>query len=298
MTDARVAQAPRSRLRRIVRRALIGLLIVLALCAALLGWGFLIEPDRLVVARRDLPLAHWPAAYPSLRIAAIADLHAGAPFIDMAKIARIVAETNAQQPDLVVLLGDYVIQRVPGGKPIRIEPVAVALGKLQARLGVVAVIGNHDWWDDGANIRRAFERAGITVLDNAGARRVVDGKPLWIAGLADAMTRWPSWDAALSGAGDAPVIAITHNPVPFHTMPAGPAILIAGHTHGGQVRLPFIGSLITSRGIPNRWMASHIAENGHDMFVSTGIGTSIMPIRFLTPPVIDVLELHAATSAR
>lgn len=294
MTDARVARAPGSRLRRVVRRTLIGLLVVLGLTGALLGWGFLIEPDRLVVERQDLPLAQWPAGYPPLRIAAIADLHAGAPFIDMAKIERIVAETNAAQPDLVVLLGDYVIQRLPGGKPIPIEPVAVALGKLQARLGVVAVIGNHDWWDDGANIRRAFERAGITVLDNQGARRTLDGKPLWIAGLADSMTRRPRWDAALAGSADTPVIAITHNPVPFHTMPEGPAILIAGHTHGGQVRLPFIGSLITSRGIPHHWMAGHVAENGRDLFVSTGIGTSIMPVRFLTPPVIDVLTLRSA----
>jgi predicted MPP superfamily phosphohydrolase len=156
------------------------------------------------------------------------------------------------------------------------------------------VLGNHDWWDDGANIRRSFERVGITVLDNQAARRELGGRPVWIAGLADAMTRRPSYALALAGTGSDPVIAITHNPMPFATMPAGPAILIAGHTHGGQVRLPFVGSLITARGIPNRWMFGHIAENGRDLFVSTGIGTSIMPVRFLTPPVIDVLEIRAA----
>src|SRR5689334_6136824 len=111
MTDV-AARAPVSWLRRTIRRALIGLGGFVALCSVLLGWGFLIEPDRLVVARHDLPLAHWPATYPPLRVAAIADLHAGAPFIDLPKVARIVAETNATEPDVIVLLGDYVIQGV------------------------------------------------------------------------------------------------------------------------------------------------------------------------------------------
>jgi predicted MPP superfamily phosphohydrolase len=297
MTDA-VMRAPVSRLRRALKRALIALAAFVALCSALLGWGFLIEPDRLVVARHDLALAHWPAGYPALRVAAIADLHAGAPFIDLAKVERIVAETNATEPDVIVLLGDYVIQRLRFGRPIPIEPVAAALGRLHARLGVFAVLGNHDWWDDGANIRRAFERAGITVLENQAAPLALDGKPAWIAGLADAMTRRPSWERALAGTGSGPVIAIAHNPIPFHTMPEGPAILIAAHTHGGQVRLPVVGSIITARGIPHRWMFGHVAENGRDMFVGTGIGTSILPVRFLTPPVIDVLELHAAGSSR
>ncbi|MBV8169685.1 MAG: metallophosphoesterase [Alphaproteobacteria bacterium] len=297
MTDV-VARAPVSRLRRTIRRGLVGLAAFVVLCAGLLGWGFLIEPDRLVVSHHELTLARWPAGYPPLRVAAIADLHAGSPFVDLAKIERIVAETNAQAPDVIVLLGDYVIQGVPFGRRLPIEPVAAALGKLHARLGVFAVLGNHDWWDDGANIRRAFERAGIPVLDNEAVRREVDGQPVWIAGLADAMTRRPSWERALAGTGSDPVIAITHNPVPYHTMPDRPAILIAGHTHGGQVRLPFIGSLITARGIPNRWMFGHIKESEHDMFVSTGIGTSIMPVRFLTPPVIDVLDIRPSASTR
>jgi predicted MPP superfamily phosphohydrolase len=293
MTDA-VARAPVSRLRRTMKRALIVLTALVLVSAGLLGWGFLIEPDRLVVARHALALTRWPAAYPPLRVAAIADLHAGAPFIDLDKIDRIVAETNATDPDVIVLLGDYVIQGVRFGRPIPIAPVAAALGRLHARLGVFAVLGNHDWWDDGANIRRAFERAGITVLDNEAIRLTLDGRPLWIAGLADAMTRRPSWDRALAGTGSEPVIAITHNPIPYWTMPEHPAILIAAHTHGGQVRLPFVGAVITARGIPNRWMFGHIAENGRDMFVGTGIGTSILPVRFLTPPVIDVLELRSA----
>src|SRR5258706_3915139 len=267
MTDA-VIRAPVSRLRRIVRRPLPALAASLRLRRGLLGWVFLIDPAGWGAARNALPLDRWPTAYPPLRIAAIADLHAGAPFIDLPKIERIVAETNATEPDVIVLLGDYVIQRLRFGRPIPIEPVAAALGKLHARLGVFAVLGNHDWWDDGVNMRRAFERAGIPVLDNEAVRREIDGRPVWIAGLADAMTRRPSWERALAGTGSDPVIAITHNPVPYRSMPEHPAILIAGHTHGGQVRLPFIGALITSRGIPNRWMFGHIAESGRDMFVS------------------------------
>ncbi len=293
MTDA-VVRAPVSRLRRVLKRVLIALAALVLLSAGLLGWGFLIEPNHLVVAHHELALTRWPTTYPPLRIAVIADLHAGAPFVGLDKIDRIVAETNAEQPDVIVLLGDYVIQGLRFGHPIPIAPVAAVLGKLHARLGVFAVLGNHDWWDDGAAIRAAFEHAGITVLDNQAQRLALDGRPVWIAGLADAMTRRPSWDRALAGTGKDPVIAITHNPIPYWTMPDAPVILVAAHTHGGQVRLPFIGSIITARGIPHRWMFGHIAENGRDMFVSTGIGTSILPVRFLTPPVIDVLEIRAA----
>jgi predicted MPP superfamily phosphohydrolase len=278
---------------RPLKRLLLGLVAVLILVGALLGWGFLIEPDMLVVARHELALPRWPADYPPLKVALIGDLHAGAPFITLARVDEIVARTNTTQPDLVVLLGDYVIQHVPGGRPIPIEPVAAALGRLHARLGTIAVLGNHDWWGDGARIRRAFEANGITVLENRAVRRVLDGHDVWIAGLADAITRRASFAEALAPIEGEPTIVLSHSPAPFADMPPGPVIMLAAHTHGGQVRLPLIGSFVTARRVPHRWMFGHVVEGGRDMFVTTGIGTSILPVRFLTPPVIDVLEIRS-----
>ncbi|MEJ0069891.1 MAG: metallophosphoesterase [Pseudomonadota bacterium] len=278
---------------RPLRRILLLLALVLAAVAAALGWGFLIEPGLLSVARYDIASPHWPPDAPPLRIALIGDLHAGAPFIDLDKVARVVALTNAENPDLIVLLGDYVIQRVPGGRPIPIEATASVLGGLRAPLGTIAVLGNHDWWGDGGRIRAELERAGITVLENQAVRREFHGRAVWIAGVADAMTRHVDMTAALAPTGSEPTIVLSHNPRTFAALPCGPRIMLAAHTHGGQVRLPLIGALITARDVPHRWMFGHIVEDCREMFVTTGIGTSILPVRFLTPPVIDVLTLRA-----
>ncbi|MBI3516177.1 MAG: metallophosphoesterase [Proteobacteria bacterium] len=276
-----------------MKRFLRAVALLVAIASALLGWGFLIEPGLLTVDRHALALSRWPADYPALRVALIGDLHAGAPFISLDRVSEIVARTNAAHPDLIVLLGDYVIQNVPGGHRIPIEPIAEHLRALSAPLGTIAVLGNHDWWENGPRIRRAFEAVGITVLDNQAVRRALDGRPLWIAGLADAITRRPSYAQALTAVDDGPVIVLSHSPEPFATLPPEPVIMLAAHTHGGQVRLPLIGSLVTARRVPHRWMFGHVVEDGRDLFVTTGIGTSIMPVRFLTPPVIDVLEIRA-----
>ena len=280
---------------RRLNRVRVVLLAALALAASALAWGFLVEPGLLVLERHTLALARWPADYPDLHVAAIADLHAGAPFIGLDKVREVVARTNATHPDLIVLLGDYVIQYVPGGHPIPIEPIAAELAKLEAPLGTIAVLGNHDWWGGGGHIRRAFEAVGITVLDNQAMKLDWQGRPLWLAGIADAKTRHPDFAKALAGVDLAqPTIVLSHSPAPFAEMPDGPVIMLAAHTHGGQVRLPLIGSLIVADGIPHRWMFGHIHENGHDMFVSTGIGTSYLPVRFLTPPAIDLFDIRGA----
>ncbi|HYP54456.1 MAG TPA: metallophosphoesterase, partial [Pyrinomonadaceae bacterium] len=154
-------------------------------------WSFLVEPALLVVNREELPLGRTPPALRGLKIAAISDIHAGSPHINIEKLNRLVEETNRLQPDLVVLLGDYVIQDVAGGKFIEPEATAECLSRLHAPLGVFAVLGNHDWWLDGERVGRALTSVGIKVLENDAARVVRDGHPLWVAGLADLWTRSP-----------------------------------------------------------------------------------------------------------
>ena len=251
-----------------------------------------IEPGRVIARETRVPVARWPTELGPLRIAALADLHTGAPHITVDKVREIVRSTNAARPDLIVLLGDYVIHGVVGGDFVDIEPIAAALGDLRAPLGVFAVLGNHDWWYDGPRTARALEAAGIRVLEDAAAAVTAGGRPLWVAGVSDARTRQADITRALAAVPDgAPVIALTHNPDVFPRMPARVLLTLAGHTHGGQVSLPVLGRLIVPSRYGERYAIGHVHENDRDLFVSPGIGTSIIPLRFRVPPEISLLTV-------
>jgi len=137
------------------------------ICACISGlfilglWAFRWEPSRLIVVHKTIPIHPWYPEHDGLKVAVMADLHVGAPYWDLRKLKQVVAATNAEKPDLVVILGDFVIQGVIGGSFVNPEPIADELAGLQAPLGVVAVLGNHDWWYDGNRVRRAIESHGI-----------------------------------------------------------------------------------------------------------------------------------------
>ena len=273
-----------------VGRRVFIVLLGAALAAAM--YGFFIEPDRLIVERTKMTLDGWPAGIRGLRVAIFSDLHAGAPFIDEAKIRHVVEMTNATQPDLTFILGDFTTHGVIGGRFMEPGRIAAALRGLKARHGVFATLGNHDNWTDGAGITRALADVGIRVLANQAIRVDFGVGALWIAGLDEIETAKPDIAATLRQVtDDAPVIAITHNPDLFPEIPAGVALAIAGHTHGGQVWLPFIGRPIMPTRTGERYAAGHIVENGRHFFVTTGIGTSIIPVRFLVPPEIAFLTI-------
>ncbi len=283
MTDTK------TRRKRIVKITAAALALLLVLLAA---WAFLIEPNRLVFREEVIQLPNWPAGFENLKIAVLSDLHVGSPYIDAAKLNYIVMQVNAAQPDLVVLLGDYVIQEVVGGKFVEPEVFAQNLKNLRARHGVYAVLGNHDWWYDGARVRRALEDVGIRVLDDEVARVERNGKPIWLAGLADAWTNQTNIKGTLAQVTDeSPVIALTHNPDLFVRLPPRIALTLAGHTHGGQVKLPFVGRLKVPSEFGQRYAAGHVVEGGRHLFVTTGIGTSIIPVRFGVPPEVVFLTL-------
>jgi len=266
------------------------------LLAATIGfvvWAVGIEPGWVVLRETRVPLARWPRDLGPLRIAALADLHTGSPHITVAKMREIVADVNAAQPDLIVLLGDYVIHGVAGGRFVDIEQTAAALRDLKAPLGVFAVLGNHDWWWDGHRCARALEAVGIHVLEDTAAEVTVRGHPFWIAGVSDVRTRAAAIGRALAPVPpDAPVILLTHNPDLFTRVPARVLLTLAGHTHGGQVNLPVLGRLIVPSHFGDRYAIGHIHEDGRDLFVSPGIGTSIVPLRFRVPPEVSLLTVE------
>jgi uncharacterized protein len=255
-----------------------------------------IEPRRLVVRELGLGPASWHA--PPLRIAVVGDLHAARPHVGADRLRRIVRRVQAESPDLVVLLGDFVSSRSLDLGRLSPEEVAEALAPLEAPLGVFAVLGNHDWDVGAERVRRALEGIGITVLEDEAVRVEDRGRALWIAGLRD-LTRNPDVHGTLARVDDdAPVIVLSHSPDVFPEVPARAALTLAGHTHGGQISLPWLGPLVTCSRYGRRYVRGHVVEDGRHLFVTSGIGQSLLPIRLGVPPEIAILTLAPAAGKK
>ncbi|MEM6464320.1 MAG: metallophosphoesterase [Pseudomonadota bacterium] len=240
----------------------------------------------------------------SLHIAVIADLHACRLWMDSERIHRIVAQTNALNPDLIVLLGDYVSAVWPkewSNPPL--EAWSAPFSGFQAPLGTFAVLGNHDCRWDSTDVTLHLEKAGIPVLHNRAIElRTAAGAHLWLAGLGDQRVkhlgsgRYLGEDdlagtmEQIKGETD-PLILLAHEPDIFPEVPSRVDLLLSGHTHGGQVRLPGLGTrFIPSRHGP-RYVYGHFVEDGRQMIVSGGLGCSKLPIRFRMPPEIGLIEI-------
>ena len=272
-------------------------LIFLVGALALAVWAIAVEPRLLRVRDLELRSAKWPARMPPLRIAMMADLHIGAPHATLARLRNLVDQVNGAEPDVILLPGDFV-QGVLFGRTIQPEPIAEQLGRLSAQYGAFAVLGNHDWSTDGRRMWRALEKVGITVLENKAAPVQLPQGRIWIAGFADDSTRSPD-PVGVVGRLPArdPVIAMTHDPAVFPDIPARVVVTFAGHTHGGQVCLPFVGALTNASRAPLRHSYGLVEDGGKQMYVTSGIGTSMLPIRFNMPPEIVVFTVQSADDA-
>lgn len=259
-------------------------------------YAWLIEPRLLVVRHVEIVSADWRGA--PLTVAAIGDTHVGSPHVNAARMGRIVDRINRLEPDLVVLLGDYAGGHLPEAERSPRERQEILGGvatfaALGAPLGVVAVLGNHDSWYARASIARALEEAGVAALWNRNVVIDRDGGSFVVAGLADAWTGEPDFSLALDGAEGRDTLLLSHSPDPFAQMPRGPALMLAGHGHCGQVTIPLIGRPIVP--LRNRRYACHrIEENGRVLYVTAGVGTSILPVRLLNPPEIVLITIRSA----
>jgi hypothetical protein len=278
------------------------LVVVVLVAAALAAWTFWWEPSSLTVRRVELSVPRWPAGLRGLKVALLTDLHVGSPYMTTGKLRRVVERTNGERPDLVLLLGDFVIggKRDEGGKGggvvggtfVEPEPIAAELKNLRAPLGVFAVLGNHDWWYDGERVTRALEGAGLVVLENRAVRVGAEGRGLWLAGVADLWTRRPDIEGTLKQADtDEPVLLFTHNPDLFPEVPERVSLTLGGHTHGGQVNLPIVGRAVVPSRYGRRYAFGHVVEGGRHLYVGGGVGTSIIPARFRVPPEVLILTL-------
>jgi uncharacterized protein len=282
------------RVPRWARRLRITLAAIILFLAGAAFWGFLVEPGRLVIREQTIQIDNWPQPLDGLRIAVLSDLHVDNWFITEKKLRMIVERTNQLQPELIVILGDYMAG--DGWATDRVEPevFGAVLKDLRAPLGVYSVLGNHDWWYNGAKVRRGLEQNEIRVLENESAKVDARGTSFWLAGLADLWTRPQKIaDTVATVPEGQPLIVLTHNPDIFPNVSQRVQLVLAGHTHGGQVRFPIIGPVIESS--EYGWVRGHLFADNHHLFVTTGIGTSIIPVRFGLPPEIVLLTLKSGS---
>ena len=271
----------------------LGAIVVCLVC--LCAWAFWIEPASLRTVERKLALPRWPETCSGLRVAVLTDLHVGSAFNGIENLKRIVGQTQQAGPDLILLPGDFVIQGVLGGSFVDPEDAARILATLQAPLGVFAVLGNHDRWLSAPRVEAALEHVGIRVLEDAAAMIKRGACRFNLVGVSDYREGPHDLRRALGSIDpNAASLLFTHNPDLFPEVPAFVALTIAGHTHGGQVWIPLIGRPIVPSEYGQRYAIGHVQESGKHLYVSPGVGTSIVPVRFLVPPEITILNISPA----
>lgn len=288
-------------------------LITSASAGAAGTYGLGIEPALFPsVTRYRLQPKSWPANL-KLSIAVIADLHACEPWMNVERIDEIVQATNMLGADVIVLLGDYVAGHEKITKIVSNNDWARSLGALRAPLGVYAILGNHDWWDDWAALERgrgpiaarvALERAGVPVLENDCLRIEKGRERFWLAGLGDQEAfAWPrfrrlGWkrgvddlETMLRGVpDDGAIVLLAHEPDIFPTVPERVAVTLSGHTHGGQVRILGIAP-VTPSVLSGVYSYGHYFERERHLIVSGGLGCSWWPVRIGVPPEILLVEI-------
>ena len=272
---------------------------------------------QLGVTHYKLLPRQWPADFP-LTIAVIADLHACDPWMSLERIGAIVERTNALHADVIVMLGDYVAGHRHVARTIPAREWAAVLAGLKASLGVHAILGNHDYWDDKAVqregrgltvARRALESVGIPVYENDVVRLTKDARAFWLAGLGDQMAWLPArrfravarigvddLGATLAKVTDtAPIILLAHEPGIALRVPSRVALQLSGHTHGGQVRLlGWSPAVPAHNGV--RLAYGHVRMKC-DVVISGGLGCSIVPFRLGVPPEIVLVTLGRSERA-
>lgn len=245
------------------------------------------EANSLSLERVTVELDRLPKKLNGFKVIHLSDIH-HSPFTSFDHIARTVKIANRLKPDMFVLTGDYVSH-----EPSYIRPVADLMGSLQAEFGTHACLGNHDHWTAPDLVTKAFREAGINMLVNEGFRFEARGGSFWLAGVDDHMVGKTDLAAALKGSyPDEMKLLLAHNPIIFRrSVRSGVDLTLSGHTHGGQVRVRDKDRrLIRRRKLSN---GLHQRKDSQ-IYITRGIGTVVLPVRYQCPPEITLLELRAA----
>ena len=245
-------------------------------------YSFFIEPNKLEVTNytiQDKELS-------GIKIVFASDFHIKPN--QQKRLEQIVNTINVQNPDIVISTGDYVSGHTQEST-MHPKQIAEELSKIKTKYGFYTTLGNHDGWYDKAYIEELLEAQGINVLNNENVKLWINNKEIYIAGVEDKMTASPNIYEALENT-KSPTILLTHTPDVFPKVPNVVNLTLAGHTHGGQVRLPLLGAPIVPSDYGDKYSGGYIEEKGKKLIVTRGIGVSILPIRFNCAPEIVVIE--------
>jgi predicted MPP superfamily phosphohydrolase len=258
------------------------------------GWfGLFARAQRHRVVRQDIELAGWPRFARPLRIAFLSDFHTGSHTDDVTRLTAILEEAATFKPDLVLFGGDYMNMHLVGGGRVPPHTIAAMLARLDGPLGRIAVLGNHDYIYGEDEVAAAFRARGIAVLDHERRTVTFEGRTIDVFGVPDAHVRRAEARELLKELrSDHPAIVLAHDPMWFADIPAGPFLTLSGHTHGGQIKLPGVGILRNASAAPLHWSHGLVVETGRTLFVSAGLGTSILPLRIGVPPEFAILDLN------
>ncbi|HEY6046022.1 MAG TPA: metallophosphoesterase [Pyrinomonadaceae bacterium] len=245
------------------------------------------EPFMLSIERQEIFLRRLPKRLDGFRIVHLSDFHYG-PMVNPEHLKRAVRAANDLHGDLIALTGDYISQ-----DRAYAAPCAEVVGRLRARHGVYAVLGNHDHWTDAALIADLFRAEGIRVLVNEGLRVDLRNETFWLAGVDDTMVGLEDLPLAMAGSSDDEFkLLLAHNPIILRRAArANVDLVLSGHTHGGQVTWR---SEKNSSGRPRRRLLRGLGRRGNtQIYVTRGLGMVVVPIRYGCPPEISVLELRS-----
>ncbi len=263
------------------------LILFVVLCIDL----FFIEPNILLTKSQKLEIPHWNKDLDGFKIALITDIHLGTKFVDLKKLARIVKIVNSKNPDLIVICGDLDAKSISKEKYSTTQ-IANILKNLKSKHGVIAVMGNHDYVPPSV-VKNIYQKSNIILLENEDYYFSHNAKTLRIVGFKD-LWYFKSNSIQVVGMKDktTPTVVLTHNPDYFPKMPNFVSLTLSGHTHGGEIVLPFIGSFFIPSEYGQRYRNGYIIENNKHLFVSRGVAT-LSGGRFLDPPEINILTLYS-----
>jgi hypothetical protein len=247
----------------------------------------LAEPFMIAVERQEIYLPKLPRALDGFRIVHLSDLHYG-PMVDPRHLQRAIEIANELRPDLIALTGDYISQERGYA-----APCAEIVGQLKATSGVYAILGNHDHWTDAQLITDLFRAEGIRMLINEGVRIDARDEAFWLAGVDDTMVGLEDLSLSLAGARDGEFkLLLAHNPTILRRAArADVDLVLSGHTHGGQVTLR---PEKNRSGRPRRRMLRGLGRRANtQIYVTRGLGTVVLPIRYGCPPEVSLLELRS-----
>ena len=257
--------------------------------SGVLGWGYWTAISDPIVRSAELALLPSDSGQQTFRILLISDIHVAGPDMSPQRLARIVRQVNAQKPDSVLIAGDFVSDKQLATRRYSLAEAIAPLRDVQSRFGTFAVLGNHDHWRNAVAAHAALRRVGINVLDNSAAR----AGPLVIGGLDDAFTQHDDLAVtlrAMADLGGEPIL-LSHSPDPFPSVPAGVKLMLAGHTHCGQIRLPLVGAISYMSEYGDKYACGIVVEAGKTLIVGAGVGTSTLPLRLGAAPDMWVVTL-------